>query len=92
MQFMIREGFALQEDSWGTKSFGIVDVGCGAAGSGSRGPRRLMRVLLGDWLGETLVDAFAYPYGTVDEFAKGVLVHIVEAFDVQAAFSGLVRT
>src|SRR5262249_60481625 len=43
------------------------------------------------WLGGGSADALAYPDGTVDQLAKRVVVHIVEALEVQAALSGLVR-
>src|SRR5215469_3618402 len=47
---------------------------------------------LGDMrLGGSPVDALAYPYRTVDELAQRVMVDAVEALEVQAAFSGLVR-
>ena len=32
-----------------------------------------------------------YPGRTVDQLAKGIVIHIIEALDVQAALPGLVR-
>src|SRR5215468_10586793 len=43
------------------------------------------------WLAGSPAGAFAYPGGAVDQFAQRVLVYLVEALDVQAALSGLVR-
>ena len=44
------------------------------------------------WLARSLIDTFAYPDRTVDQLAERVLVHLVEALDVQATLSGLVRS
>src|SRR5215467_1272919 len=49
------------------------------------------RVLACPRLGGSPVDALAHPDGAVDQLAKRGVVHIVEALEVQAAFSRLVR-
>jgi hypothetical protein len=37
------------------------------------------------------VDAVVYPDGAVDQLTRRILVHIVEALEVQVATAGLVR-
>src|SRR5215469_821970 len=42
-------------------------------------------------LGGSPVNALAYPDGPVDQLMQRILVHIIEALDIQAALSCLVR-
>src|SRR6516164_7902309 len=51
----------------------------------------LMRLAPRRGLGGGSVDALADPDGTVDQLAERVLIHVVEALEVQAARPGPVR-
>ena len=82
----------------GGKAVEGVEVGPGVGSADDR-PRLAVVVRdvtgcgpLAAWLAGSLIDTFAYPDRTIDQLAKRVLVHLVEALDVQATLSGLVRS